>query len=268
MTLAEYINANITDTFAALPFSDCTLTLGRLLHGMEPSYAVMLSVPYPRGNGRIASFARLRDYHVFFKSFEEDVSSLLGKKYPGCKAKIFSDHSPIDERSAACRANLGVKGDNGLFISHAYGSFVFIGEILVTLAEDELLSEGIEIRSDAIGECLHCGACRKACPAGAIGGDKSLCVAALTQKKGPLSDTERDIIKRGGSAWGCDVCASVCPMNEGKTAKYNDFFQSGACDPKSAADVDAMSDGEYEKYPFSWRRRDVIARNFGIIDGE
>ena len=268
MTLAEYIRENITDTFAALPFGDCAVTLGRLLGDWSPTFAVMLSVPYPRGTGRIASFAMLRDYHVFFGSFEEDVRALLGERYPGREARIFSDHSPIDERSAACRAGLGVKGDNGLFISNAHGSFVFIGEILVSLTADELSSEGIEIRSVPIGECLHCGACRDACPAGACGGDKSLCIAALTQKKGALSDTERDIIRRGGSAWGCDVCAAVCPMNEGVTAEYKDFFLEGTCNPRCAADVFAMSDEEYGKYPFSWRRRDVIGRNFKIIDGE
>ena len=104
MTLAEYIRENITDTFAALPFENCTVTLGRLLGNWSPTYAVMLSVPYPRGAGRIASFAMLRDYHVFFGSVEDDVRQLLAGKYPGREERIFSDHSPIDERSAACHA--------------------------------------------------------------------------------------------------------------------------------------------------------------------
>lgn len=267
MTLSEYIKENIAPLSAALPLTDCSVTLGRLIKGYEPTYAVMLVVPYPRSPGKIASFAKLRDYHIFFKSHEDAVSALISEKYPGRGAHIFSDHSPLDERLAACRAGLGVMGDNGLFIAKKYGSYVFLGEILVTLTAQELIAEGVQICSSDVGGCLHCGACRDACPSGAIGGDKSLCVSALTQKKGDLTDTERDIIKRGGSAWGCDVCAEVCPMNRVVAAKdYNPFFLEGAVDPRCRADIDAMSDGDFACHPFSWRRRDVIGRNFDIID--
>ena len=270
MTLSEYIKQNVGERFAAIPLDRCRIVKERLIaDAPTPLFAVMIEVPYPRRErGRVASFACIPDYHVFFASFEEDVRRLLEKKYGDVYAKIFSDHSPIDERRAAAEAGLGVIGDNGLFISEEYGSFVFLGEIILSLSEEELESEGIEVRYGAAGECLHCGLCAAACPAGCIGGDKSSCVSALTQKKGLLSDTERDIIKRGGYAWGCDVCALVCPMNDGKEGKVNDFFKRGAISPKTFADIDAMSDGEYSKYPFSWRKREVIARNFGILEKE
>ena len=55
-------------------------------------------------------------------------------------------------------------------------------------------------------------------------------------------------------------------MNEEKTASYNEFFLNETIDPKHAADIEAMSDDDFEKYPFSWRRRETIIRNFNIID--
>ncbi len=267
MTLSDFIKNNITDAFAATPLSGCSIVLPRLLRGApDRLFAVMMAVPYPRAKGgRLASFARLRDYHVFFSSFEEEVRSLLAEKYGDVYVRIFSDHSPIDERRGAVTAGLGVIGDNGLFISEKYGSFVFLGEIICSLGEEELKSEGIPVAERERAECLHCGLCADACPAGCIGGDKSLCVSALTQKKGDLSDTERDIIRAGRSAWGCDICALVCPMNDVETPEYRDYFTQGAVTAESFCDVDALSDEEYGKYPFSWRKKEVMRRNFDIL---
>lgn len=268
MTLSEYIKENVSDVFAATPVSDCAVTLERLIADAPdaPLYAVMTAVPYPHdGRYPLASFARVRDYHLFFASFEEEVRALLREKYEGAYVKVFSDHSPIDERRAAVTAGLGVIGDNGLFISEKYGSFVFLGEIICSLTEEELEAEGVPVVSGEKRECLHCGLCRAACPAGCIGGDKSRCVSALTQKKGDLSDTECDIIRMSGYAWGCDICAEVCPMNEGKDAEYKEFFRTGRISPASFSDLDGMSGEEYGTYPFSWRKKEVMRRNFAII---
>lgn len=270
MTLSEYIVENITDEFCAVPLKDCRVTKARLIpERPAASHAVMLIVPYPRSDGgRIASFARIPDYHNFFASFDEDVRRLVSEKYDGASSKIFTDHSPIDERHASCRASLGVIGDNGLFISDRYGSFVFIGEIITSLSEEELLKEGVRVVSENVRECLHCGACRTSCPGGCIGGDRTLCVSAITQKKGLLSDIERDILKKSGSVWGCDVCAAVCPLNDKRSASYDPYFTEGKIDLRTEADVDALSDEEYSRYPFSWRKREVLLRNFKIIDGK
>lgn len=270
MTLAEYIEKNITDAHAALPLSSCRIIKERLIADAPAlSHAVMLAVPFPHGPGKIASFARIRDYHGFFTPFADGIRELLSARYPSVEVRVFADHSPIDERDAACRAGLGVLGDNNLFISEKYGSFVFLGEIILSLNKEELEAEGVAVCDKEIGSCLHCGACAAACPSGAIRGDRSLCVSALTQKKGVLSDTESAMIKRGGSAWGCDVCAEVCPMNNVKTPKYASYFTENSVSPLCAEDIERMSDEEYAAYPFSWRKKEIIERNFRIIcEGE
>ena len=269
MKLSEFIESNITDCFAALPLASCRVTKERLIAD-APSlcHAVILVVPYPHGEkSNMASFARIPDYHTFFTSFRDEVEALLAPRYHGLEVRIFADHSPIDERHAACLTGLGVIGDNGLFISNKYGSFIFLGEIILSLDEDELAEEGIAVAEESpLLFCPHCGACARACPGGCIGGDKSTCVSALTQKKGVLSDSEIDIMKRGGSVWGCDVCAEVCPLNKGKNAEYKEFFKHYAA-PLSREDIEAMDDAEYAKYPFSWRKKEIILRNFKIIEG-
>ncbi len=269
MTLSEYISANITTSFAATPLSACRIAKEYLIaDAPDGAFAVMLAVPYPvTPEGPLASFAVFPDYHFFFKSFEEGVRDQVLSVRGDAYVKLFADHSPIDERHAACRAGLGVIGDNALFISNDFGPFVFLGEIICSLTEEELEAQGIPVRSeDTFGECLHCGRCAENCPSGCIGGDKGLCISGLTQKKGLLSDAERDIIKRGGYAWGCDKCAVVCPMCAPPDS-YNPFF-SDPLKLRSASDVDALTDEEYARYPFSWRRRDIIKRNFDIISGK
>ncbi|MBR6917503.1 MAG: epoxyqueuosine reductase [Clostridia bacterium] len=271
MTLAEYIKTNISEAFATIPLSACAVTKPYLIADAPKGtelYAVVMAAPYPRNDAPpLASFARIPDYHGFFAHHGGKIASLLLEKYGGAYVKTFADHSPIDERRAALDAGLGIIGDNGYLITEKYGSFVFIGETVCSLTRDELSYEGIPHGAPKEGGCLHCGACRDACPSGALRGNHTLCVAGLTQKKGLLSDTERAIIKASGYAWGCDVCASVCPMNEGVAAKYSDHFTAGAIDGDERRRIGAMSDGEYAKYPFSWRKREIIMRNFDIIEG-
>ena len=183
--------------------------------------------------------------------------------------KVFADHSPIDERLAACNAGLGVKGDNGLFISHTHGSFVFIGEIICSLSEKELNAEGIPVTFSPCEECCHCGACKGVCPTDAVEGEKDLCISHITQKKGNLSDTEKDIIKKSGYVWGCDKCALACPMNkktETAPIKYSAFFTEGMISPKTFSEIESMSEEEYGKYPFSWRKKEILKRNFDLLD--
>ena len=269
MTVSELLKKEGVCGFAALPLDKCRINKERLISDApEGCYAIITYISYPvTTNGLFAAFSVIPDYHIFFSELEKKLSALFEEKYGGTYAKVFADHSPIDERLAACNAGLGVKGDNGLFISHTHGSFVFIGEIICSLSEKELEEEGIPLSFVPAKECLHCGACTEACPSGAVAGEKKLCVSHITQKKGNLSDTEADIIKKSGYVWGCDLCALACPMNKNNEAQiYGSFFTKSIISPKTFADIDAMSDEEYKKYPFSWRKKELLKRNFEILE--
>ena len=128
----EYI-----DTFAALPIEECVLDENkakRVKLTFLPQSAFVFLIPYFVNFGKnLSAYATGEDYHLFAESFGERLCAHLSSLYPDEQFRFFCDKSPIDERRAAAKAGLGVFGDNGLLISHAYGSFVFIGEVLSTL---------------------------------------------------------------------------------------------------------------------------------------
>lgn len=286
MKLCELLENERVFSFSRIPMSKCRVTKERLLGG-APSIsmlnAVILCVMYPTPrelggrthDGDIAAFSKIRDYHAYFASLEKKIKRELEARRPGRYVRVFSDHSPIDERRAAVEAGLGVIGENGLFISESGGSYVFLGEIVTSLSDSELSDEGIPRLEKKPRGCVKCGRCRAACPAGCIGDDgeskKTTCVSALTQKKGELSKEERERIIKSGFAWGCDICAEVCPMNGAGQKKrvYPAYFDKARILGRSAAEImseiSKMDESTYATYPFSWRKREVLERNFMLF---
>ena len=170
----------------------------------------------------------------------------------------FIDNSPIPEVKAAALAGLGVIGKNGLLISEEYGSFVFIGSIVTTL----------EVAPPkAYSECDHCGKCIRACPTGAISETekfkKELCLSYITQKKGQLSDFEREKIAENGCIWGCDICQNACPKNIGIKKTFIQDFRENLYPILSENQIN--SNDLPPKRAFFWRGKDTILRNLSII---
>ncbi|MGN1095569.1 MAG: epoxyqueuosine reductase, partial [Eubacteriales bacterium] len=215
MSLQELFAEYSIEYFAAIPFSKCRIIAENVLlrRGIEKENiktAIVFLVPYyvpDNEKGNICIYSRARDYHIFFDGLYKDIVPRLEAEY-GAHFYGFADKSAISEVHAASSAGLGLIGDNGLIINEKYGSFVFIGEILTTLP---LASLGFEEKAEYEPRpCHHCGACRDACPMKEGYG----CLSAVTQKKGELSDGEREFIIRYGSAWGCDICSLVCPYTK------------------------------------------------------
>lgn len=273
MTIAQLLHSEKINCFAAIPLENCKITKQRLISDApnKKLYAIILIMPYPQGdkNSRFAAFSLIPDYHLYFTEILFEKLSRL-EVFNNNYMKVFADHSPIDERHAAAFAGLGVIGDNGLFISKMHGSFVFIGEIITSLTEEELGNEGINIICLGQTEsCLHCGLCAEKCPAKCISGDKNFCVSHLTQKKGVLSDLESDIIKKSGYVWGCDICALTCPMNSSENDEtINPYFLSKRIKIEDYSVIDNMSEAEYSSYAFSWRKKEIIKRNFDLYVNE
>lgn len=272
MTVRKLLEEEKICDFAAIPLSACKVTKERLIADfgdVNGLYAVVLILPYPTCNGpsRFAAFSLIPDYHAYFTDILFKKLSAHGA-FDNKYMKVFADHSPIDERHAAAAASLGVIGDNGLFISKKSGSFVFIGDVICSLSKEELEKEEIPVRDAVdIEGCLHCGKCAENCPAGCIGKDKSLCVSNLTQKKGVLSDFESDIIRKSGYVWGCDKCADVCPMNSTvQSREINPYFLKNRITVESYSVIEKMDDAEYAKWPFSWRKKDILRRNFDLYE--
>lgn len=273
-TLAEYFGSEGIKLFAACPARCCTVTKEYLMKDEWSGGSVLfVLVPYYTppipGSLPMSAYAAVHDYHAYMTTLLGGAATLLDEKYPGSVNTGFADHSPVDERRGAAAAGLGVLGKNGLLITEAYSSFVFIGEIITTLGEAELLFEGVPTRCNEPKACISCGRCADACPGKCIGEGRGNCVSAVTQKKGELTEDEKSLLRRGGSVWGCDACQNACPytnaaMAAGTLVTNIPYFRDSAR-AMTRFDIGAMSDEEYRRYPFSWRKKEVLLRNIDIL---
>ena len=194
----------------------------------------------------ICRYATVEDYHVVCNEILEKYVLILKKQHKDNEFIHFVDNSPIPEVYAANIAGLGDLGKNGLLITEKYGSYVFIGEIVTDL----------EIEADSFyGECINCGACKKACP---VGLDKEKCLSKITQKKGELTKDEEALIAKSGCIWGCDIFADVCPLNKNAaTTEIERFLNSYKDGFVCGEDITGRA--------FAWRGEKVINRNYNIV---
>ena len=237
----------------------------------EGCYAIFMLFPYycENKNSRLAAFASVPDYHRFSKELFSELEEYIKGKYEGAFAHGFADHSPLDERDGAAKCGLGMIGRHGLLISEKYSSFVCIGEFICSLSEEELRGEGIEVCCHKIEYCENCGRCVAACPGKCADGDKSTCISAINQKKGELTEAEKDAVRNSGSIWGCDVCQLSCPHTErakqsGTLYSRIPFFTQNVLTGDETT-VEALTDEQYAMYTFSYRKRNVMQRNIDLI---
>ena len=269
--LRDILENEKIEYFAAIPYSLCRAGNLRLYEQIpSDTYALFMLFPYyvKDTDPTLSKFSAVYDYHGFAAAVFEKCEKYLENKYPGRYFKGFTDHSPFSEGEGACRAGLGIKGLNGLLINEKYSSFVCIGEMVCELSREELEPEGIPLGNGELKLCEECGACERACPAGCCGKDtREGCISALTQKKKDLSQSEREAIRKSGYLWGCDVCASVCPHMK-FTETPIEYFHKGAIRENAAGVIARMDEETYKKYPFSWRKREIIMRNCEILREE
>lgn len=257
--------------FAAVPFEACEILRSDIItrRGIDISRlksAVIFLVPYIAGDGaegNISLYARSLDYHSFCNTLFSRICARLEESY-GKRFLGFADKSPLSETYTAACAGLGVIGDNHLLINEKYGSFVFIGEILSEVSAEEL---GYIPHDLSPKGCLHCGKCKSACPMTESGMD---CLSAVTQKKGELTEEEKAYILKNGSAWGCDICQTSCPLvrraiDSGVKTPI-EFFYDRRINFLTSDEVNAMSDEEFVSRAFSWRGRKTILRNLALFE--
>ena len=163
----------------------------------------------PHSTGLIARYAQFADYHKVIgeklKTLAAFVNEVGGK---GTESLWYVDTGPLLERDLAQRSGLGFIGKHTNLISRRRGNWVFLSEIITTLA---LAPD--EPEKNRCGSCTRCLA---ACPTGAITApfqlDARRCISYLTiELKGPIPLELRPAI--GNRIYGCDDCLAVCPWN-------------------------------------------------------
>ncbi len=244
---------------ASPPDADCLLPCRRPLP--VPLRAVICcAFPYytgPMDSRNISRYAALPDYHSVVGALLEEISAELRALFPGEQFCGYTDKSPLPEKALAARCGLGVLGRNTLLLTERYGSYVFLG----------CIASSVGFAPTGTGEpagCAGCGRCETACPGGALSGgrlDRGRCIAALTQKKGTLTETEAALVRAGGSAWGCDRCQSVCPYNAAPAhTQIGAFLQ----DIQPLVTPDNLDD-LLQSRAFAYRGRDVLLRNLALL---
>ncbi|MBE6674500.1 MAG: hypothetical protein E7596_05290 [Ruminococcaceae bacterium] len=275
--MKDFFLENNIEFYSMIPLSRCKILKEYLLtkNGFDTSAnAITMLFPY-RSEKKVTNlsvYASVKDYHTYVEELCARLELYVKKKYPTARFKLFADHSPIDEVHAACISGLGFIGDNGLLINEKYSSFVFLGECIIDLSPEEL---GMEYARDVgVKECLHCGKCAQACPCGCIkkAGDvadfnpKTLCLSAITQKKGELSEGEKELMLQNNTVWGCDICQNACPYTKNAEFTPIEYFQRDVITTLDLKTLDSLDDEEFKKKPFAWRGRSVIERNVRLYE--
>jgi epoxyqueuosine reductase len=171
------------------------------------------------GDGRasIARYARGADYHDVLRArLRELVAWMATEAGPGFEAFSSVDTAPVQERVYAEQAGLGWIGKNTCLINPQLGSWVVLGEVLV--------SQPLEADRPAVDQCGTCTRCLEACPTGALPSaytlDATRCLSYLTiERRDPVAPELRPAIQE--QVFGCDICQDVCPWNR-RAAVTND----------------------------------------------
>lgn len=244
-----------------------TIINDRLLKDFSCRTCILFTIPYNTKENNptlISKYASPRDYHYFCNELFEKVLPELEDIFPNHQFLGFADHSPFNEREAASMSRLGFIGDNGLFISRKYGSYIFLGEIATTL--DFSLFADYSDQSNFANECAHCGRCSVECPTGVIeSGDYSQCLSFISQKKVKTKE-EFDLIYKYGTAWGCDICQICCVHNEKAQHSKIPFFSKELLNEVDSETIVEMPDEEFRKRAFAWRGKKVIVDNLNFFE--
>lgn len=202
-------NDKRTNPSMILEGAKCALVVGDLYASRDDH----MDAAMEPGQGRIARYARGKDYHKLIKKRLVKLLLELQDEHPDAEFKAFVDTVPLPERELAMRAGIGWVGKHTLIIHPRLGSYLFLGGIVMTI--DAQNPEGVERVTDHCGTCTRC---IDACPTQAITPhrvDARRCISYLTIEHRSAIDPYL-ASKMGDWVYGCDVCQEVCPHNSPK----------------------------------------------------
>ncbi|CAN5503073.1 tRNA epoxyqueuosine(34) reductase QueG [soil metagenome] len=161
-------------------------------------------------SGKISRYAWGDDYHDVVKEKLSGLLAWIKSENPAAEGKLCVDTAPIMDKAWAVRAGLGWLGKHSNVITKEFGSWVFIGEILLNL--------DLEYDTDTVlDHCGTCTACIDACPTSAIVEpyvvDSKKCISYATIELRTLDLPKHFSENLTGWIYGCDICQDVCPWN-------------------------------------------------------
>jgi epoxyqueuosine reductase len=190
-----------------------------------------LKVLQERARAAISVYAQGRDYHEVMKTKLKALGRFIWDTYRH-DLKVFVDTAPLMEKPAAQAVGHGWQGKHTNLVSRKFGSWLFLGEILLSV---ELPSDSPET-----DHCGHCHACLDICPTNAFPRpyqlDARRCISYLTiEHEGPIDRALRPLL--GNRIYGCDDCLAVCPWN-----KFAQEARETALAPRPALDAPLLAE--------------------------
>ncbi|MDY6800677.1 MAG: tRNA epoxyqueuosine(34) reductase QueG [Bacteroidota bacterium] len=172
---------------------------------------------------KISKYAYGTDYHYVVKDKLFKLLEFINTEIGEVRGRAFVDSAPVMDKVWAAKSGLGWIGKNTNLISKEFGSFVFIGELIIDLE--------LEYDQPIKDYCGNCTQCIDACPTGALKPyqlDARKCISYLTiEKKGEIPSEFEG--KWHDWIFGCDICQDVCPWNtksclpEGRAKPHSEF---------------------------------------------
>lgn len=195
------------------------------------------------GSGKISRYAWGDDYHDVVKSKLVSLLDWIKIEVPGAGGKACVDTAPIMDKAWAVRAGLGWIGKNSNVITQKFGSWVFLGEIILDIE--------LEYDNELVPD--HCGSCNRcidACPTSAIVEpyvvDSRKCISYATIELRD-EDLPPEIAENlNGWIYGCDICQDVCPWNRFEKPSAEAAFEPRMSE--TSLDLGALETMEHDQY--------------------
>ena len=190
----------------------------------------------------ISVYAQGRDYHEVMKSKLKALGRFIWDTYRH-GVKVFVDTAPLMEKPAAQAVGHGWQGKHTNLVSRQFGSWLFLGEILLS----------VELPADQ-PETDHCGQCRACldiCPTNAFprpiaSRRGAASPTSPSSTKGPIDRELRPLL--GNRIYGCDDCLAVCPWNKfAKQARETALMPRPELDAPLLAELAALDDAAFRK---------------------
>ena len=199
--------------------------------------------------GKVSRYAWGDDYHDVLKEKLRELLAFIKTLDQTADGKICVDTAPVMDKAWAVRAGLGWLGKHSNLITKEYGSWVFLGEILLNLE--------LEYKAETIED--HCGSCTKcldACPTNAIVApyvvDSKACLSYQTIELRDEKLTAEIAENLNGWLYGCDICQDVCPWN-----RFQKPTEEARFEPRPgnvSADLDEIISLTPDEYAGKFRR--------------